>query len=162
SIVLDEAPGGFFGVELEIVLAEDIFRRFSKEPRGRRVHEHVASIEVLDEDGVRRRLDHRPEDLIAVGQRHPTSHYPRWRGPLPGSVRSLAASSRLPRFAGLPPNELGMNEYPSMAASIRTSETERTPSIGRHVYFSGGNASARPMNLPRITSRSLRNDALSS
>src|SRR6266850_1494677 len=46
-----------------------------------------------------------------------------------------------------------------MAASIRTSETGRTPSIGRHAYLSFGNASARATNLVRSVSRSARNDA---
>src|SRR5438876_11581792 len=44
--------------------------------------------------------------------------------------------------------------------SISTSETERTPSIGRHVYLSGGKASARPTNLTRIASMSARKAAL--
>src|SRR5215831_523260 len=43
--------------------------------------------------------------------------------------------------------------------SIRTSETERTPSIGRQVYLSGGKASARPTNLTRIASMSARKAA---
>src|ERR1700676_4689469 len=43
---------------------------------------------------------------------------------------------------------------------MRTSETDRTPSIGRQVYLSCGNASARPTNLPRSVSKSATNDAL--
>lgn len=46
-----------------------------------------------------------------------------------------------------------------MAASMRTSETERTPSMGRHAYLSCGNASARATNLVRSVSRSARNGA---
>src|SRR4051794_38603043 len=77
------------------------------------------------------------------------------------SVRSLAMSSR-GMSAGLAPNEFGMKLYPSIAASIRTSDTDRTPSIGRQVYLSCGNASARPTNLVRSVSRSFRNDAFTS
>src|SRR5438093_10717335 len=43
--------------------------------------------------------------------------------------------------------------------SIGAFGAERTPSIGRQLYLSGGNASARATNLTRVASRSARNAA---
>ena len=78
AVVFDEAPRRLLGVELEIVPADDLLRRFPEEPRRRRVDQHVAAVEVLDEDGVGRRLDHRPQDLIAVRQ-HQIADYSQGR-----------------------------------------------------------------------------------
>ena len=70
AVVFDELPRGLFGVELEIVPADDIGRRAAEEAGGRLVDEHVAPFEILDEDRVRRGLDHRLQDVGAVRNRH--------------------------------------------------------------------------------------------
>ena len=69
-IVLHEAPRGLFRIELEVVPADDILGLPADELRGRVVDEHVAAVEILDEDRVRRRADHRLQDVGAVRDGH--------------------------------------------------------------------------------------------
>ncbi len=75
-IVLDEMARRFVGIELEIVLTDDLLRRLPEKPRRGFVHEHVPPVEIFDEDRVGRRLDDRLQNLKAVRNRlrgHPCS-----------------------------------------------------------------------------------------
>src|SRR5207245_2657266 len=77
AIGLDERARILFRIELEIVLADDLCRRFSDEARSRLVDQHVPAVEILDEDRVRRLFDHLLQDVRAVRDRHLTVTLPR-------------------------------------------------------------------------------------
>jgi len=66
----DEPPRRLFRVDLQVVFADDLCRRFSDEAGHGLVDEDVAALEVLDEDRVGRGLHHRLQDVVAVGNPH--------------------------------------------------------------------------------------------
>ena len=66
-VVVDEPPRRFFRVELEVALADDLGGGPAEEACGGAVDEDVAAIEILDEDGVRRRFDDRLQDVDCSG-----------------------------------------------------------------------------------------------
>ena len=85
---LDEAARVFFRIELEVVPADDVGGRLADEARECLVDEDVPALEILDEDLVRRRLDHRLQDVVAVRDRHHVS-------------RALRTEKRYGSFSGL-------------------------------------------------------------
>ena len=136
-VVLDELPRGLFRIQLEIVLADDFVRRFSEEARGRFVDEDVPAFEILDEDGVGRRLHHRLENLKAVRNRHrPITLSPgAFAGQTP--IRCFRDGAVHPRFsdwfASCPAPDLrgATTEPASSACGSRRRRTVRTNAAAR-------------------------------
>ena len=65
-VVFDKALRGLFRIELEIAPADDLLGRAADEARRRLVDEHVLAFEILDENGVRRRVDDGEQDVRRV------------------------------------------------------------------------------------------------
>jgi hypothetical protein len=68
-VVLHETLCGLFGIKLEVVTAYDLVGGAANETRCGPIGQDVTALEVLDEDGVRRRVDDRQQDVGCVRDR---------------------------------------------------------------------------------------------
>jgi len=102
----DEPACRVLWIEFEVVLAHDVGGRLAEEACGRLGDQHVAAVQVLHDDGIRRGLDDGLQDVGAVGNGRHAGSIITWGGresgpptpkasaPSPGAIPPKSAFAR--------------------------------------------------------------------